>query len=186
MNHSFYPSVQCVESFLAWLLHCLRRLEDQLEVTESVKLCLTQLNIETSVELIQKQQSFVVEAQAWHADCLAHWERLGYINPTIPLRQWIDDNKRQWLENAPVAVAGEIRTLLSAWDRFCILLFRIDELNKINQHLVEQASQDTRRRLYALMQYSGVGNGSYTAEGGATQMNGLSGETMQGRLLGKG
>jgi Fe-S oxidoreductase len=187
------PSNQLVEFFLAWLLRAIHCLEEQVEMAEQVKTCLTCLDIESSVPLIQKQQSFLSEAQVWYLECVAHWEGLGYKHSPLKLSDWIAQMQPFWLSSGNESIHEQVRTLLSAWDHFCGLLKRLELLNKINQHLVEQASQDTRRKLYALMQYAGIGNGAYTSEGSAQALVLTSGAvsggslgSLQGRLLGKG
>lgn len=173
-------------SFVKWLHEASGLLKLQIATAESLKEGLIALNVDACIRDLEAQQKFVMISQAWHDQCWKHWGVMGYDKSKgeAGLAPWLEEHQVQW-EGHP-----DTRDLLLAWSQFRSELSRIQELNGINQVLVQHISEDTRRKLQALMEYAGIGNTVYTSEGD-TQVNAsnasVSGSlTGGGRLLAKG
>lgn len=172
--------------FIGWLKESQDVLALQIATSESLTEGLTSLNMERCIQDLEGQKHFIIATQAWHDHCSAYWSRLGYQKTSVEsgLAEWLDHQQSSW-EKYP-----DMKGLLGAWSMFRSSLARIQELNTLNQVLVEQLTEDNRRKLQALMEYAGIGNTVYTAEGDtelrASNTAASSSLTGGGRLLAKG
>jgi FlgN protein len=172
------------QSFIRWMTETGDMLRRQAHVAESLQGSLTHLNIEQTARHLENQHAFLIKAETWYKQCWSYWIRLGYPETSgeSGLSHWLALRQSEWVDD-PLA-----NQMLRAWSDFRSALLRVQELNTINQQLVEQLSNDTRRKLHALLEYSRGSSSLYTAEGGMqTEEESLSSTFMgSGRLLAKG
>ncbi|MES2206145.1 MAG: flagellar export chaperone FlgN [Pseudomonadota bacterium] len=181
------PTQHVAVVFKLWLDERLELLRQQLNTAEAFKDSLIALDIEQVTDNIEKQNRFVQQAALWGQECAEYWSQLGFVSKDSSgagLTTWLESQSTQWESNV------EVNALLVSWAQFKTLLLKLQDINKLNQSLLGHLAEDNRRKLQALVSFSGIDDTVYKENGanemGATHNVSSANPLGTGRLLAKG
>ena len=181
------PTQHVAVVFKLWLDERLEWLKHQLDTAEAFKDSLIALDIEQVTDNIDKQNKFIQQAAVWGQECAEYWSQLGYIHKdssNISLTAWLESQRIHWENHT------DLNTLLVSWSLFKVLLLQLQQVNQLNQSLLGHLAEDNRRKLQALVSFSGIDDTVYRQNGvneiGATHNVSSANPLGMGRLLAKG